>query len=266
MALAAPATAAAQTPAAPRAVFRYAPSQLDCAAFRERSRGRLEAQTGTRQRRETLTRDAIWRMRARAVPAGVALEAWYDSLALTRESPEGTRAPDTDGLLGGRYRGTLTPAGAYRPEASPFIPDEVAEVAELGGALADLLPRVPPVALAVGERWADSTGLELHRLADSSAGRRVVQRLELRWRIEADHATVRGDTTTIAARQVTVEDGRVDWDPKAGVLRRVRHIVVETSVPTGGPVRQPLRSRLEQEVSLVRIRGACEADSGSESR
>ena len=63
------------------------------------------------------------------------------------------------------------------------------------------------------------------------------------------HAPVRGDTIAIAARQVTVEEGRVDWAPGLGLLRRVRHIVVETSVPAGGPVRQALRSRLEQEVS-----------------
>jgi hypothetical protein len=69
---------------------------------------------------------------------------------------------------------------------------------------------------------------------------------------------VRGDTTRIAARQVTVEDGRVDWSPVLGLLGRVRHIEVETSLPAGGPVRQPLRSRLEQDVSLVRLRGRCE--------
>lgn len=249
--------AAAQAPAPRPAEFRYTSAQLDCASFQERSRGRLEAQTGTRQRRETLTRDAVWRVRARPASDAISVEAWYDSLALTRESPEGTLRPDTDGLLGGRYRGTLTPAGDYTAQARPFVPDEVAEVAELGGAMEDLLPRLPPAALAVGERWADSTGLELRRLADSAAGLRVIQRLALRWRGQTDHATVRGDTTSIAARQVTVEDGRVDWSPAAGLLRRIRHIVVETSLPAGGPIRQPLRSRLEQDVSLVRVGRRC---------
>jgi len=255
--LAAPRPAAAQAPTLPPAAFRYTPSQLACASFQERSRGRLEAQTGTRQRRETLTRDGVWRVRAKPTSGGIALEAWYDSLALTRESPEGTLAPDASGLLGGRYRGTLTPAGRYAAVARPFVPDEVAEVAELGGAMDDLLPPLPPAALAVGERWSDGAELELRRLADSMAGGRVVQRLTLRSRGETDHATVRGDTTAIAARQVTVEDGRVDWDAKVGLLRRVRHIVVETSVPAGGRVRQPLRSRLEQEVRLVRVGGEC---------
>jgi hypothetical protein len=45
----------------------------------------------------------------------------------------------------------------------------------------------------------------------------------------------------------------VDWDPAGGLLRRTRHIVVETSVPAGGPLRAPLRSRLEQDVVLERV-------------
>ena len=65
---------------------------------------------------------------------------------------------------------------------------------------------------------------------------------------------MRGDTTAIAARQETVEEGQVDWDSAAGLLRRTRHIVVETSVPAGGPLRAPLRSRLEQDVVLDRLR------------
>ena len=74
-----------------------------------------------------------------------------------------------------------------------------------------------------------------------------------RSRSEASRATVRGDTMAIAARQVTIEEGQVDWDPATGLLRRTRHIVVETSVPAGGPLRAPLRSRLEQDVVLDHV-------------
>jgi hypothetical protein len=45
----------------------------------------------------------------------------------------------------------------------------------------------------------------------------------------------------------------VDWDPEQGLLRRERRLLVDTSVPAGGPLKQPLRSRLEQLVSLVRV-------------
>ena len=259
--LAAPAVGAAsvQQPDPPPAEFRYTPAQLDCATFQEQSHGQLDAQTGSRQRRETLFRDGLLRVRARPAGQEIALEAWYDSLALLRRSPEVELVPDTDGLLGGRYRGTLTPSGRYSSEARPFVPDEVAEVAELGGAMDDLLPPLPPVALAVGQRWTDGSGLELRRLPDSVAGRQVVRRLALRARAESDEATIRGDTTSLAAREVTVEEGQVDWDPGLGLLRRVRRLVVETSVPARGPLKLPLRSRLEQEVSLVRLGGGgCE--------
>jgi len=237
--------------------FRYTAPQLDCSAFEESSRARLDGQTGTRLRRETLTREGVWRLRARPAAAVIRIEAWYDSLALKRESAEGTLTPDTDGLLGGRYRGTLTPAGSYTAQTRPFVPDEVAEVAELSRAIDDLLPPLPPVALAVGQRWTDSSGLELHRLPDSTAGNRMIRRLALHARAETSRAAVRGDTTTLPARQTTEEDGRVAWDPAEGLLRRDRHIVVETSVPAGGLLRQPLRSRLEQQVSLRRARGGC---------
>jgi hypothetical protein len=249
--------AAAQAPAQ----FRYTPAHLRCISLQERSRAVLEAEIGLRRRRETLARDGLWRVRGLPASAGTTIEAWYDTLALSRTSPEGTLTPDTDGLLGGRYRGTLSPAGSYASDARPFVPDEVAEVADLGAAMDDLLPPLPPAALAVGERWGDSAGLELRRLPDSAAGGRTVQRLALRSRTENDRATVRGDTTAIAARQVTVEEGEVAWDPTVGFLRRTRHIVVETSVPAGGPVRAPLRSRLEQDVVLERAvpaAGACE--------
>ncbi|HET6576876.1 MAG TPA: hypothetical protein VFG66_01035 [Gemmatimonadales bacterium] len=255
--LAVPLDAAAQGGSAPPATFRYTATQLDCSAFEEHSRAQLDGQTGTRLRRETLTRHGLWRLRARPAGRAVQVEAWYDSLALKRESAEGTLTPDTDGLLGGRYRGTLSATGKYTARARPFIPDEVAEVAELSGAMEDLLPPLPPVALAVGQRWSDSSGLELERLPDSTAGRRVIRRLALRARSQTSQATVRGDTITLPARQTTIEEGQVDWDPTQGLVRRDRHIVVETTVPAGGPLRQPLRSRLEQDIALVRGREGC---------
>lgn len=237
--------------------FRYTAAQLACASFAEHSTARLDGQTGTRVRRETITRDGLWRLRAEPAKGGIGIEAWYDSLALVRETAQGTLTPDTDGLLGGRYRGTLTPTGAYSARARPFIPDPVAEVAELSRAMEDLLPPLPPVALAVGQRWTDSSGLELRRLADSSASGRTIQRLELDSRTESHQADVRGDTLVLPASQTTQEEGRVAWDPDRGLLRRERHIVVETTVPAGGPLQQPLRSKLEQTVVVERVGGGC---------
>jgi hypothetical protein len=247
------------SPAAEPAAFRDTARQLECATFLDHSAGRLEAETGARRRRETLSRDGVLRFRARPAGNGVVTEAWYDSVAVSRTSPEATLIPDTEGLIGGRYRGLLSPSGRYQPSARPFVPDPVAEVTDLGATLDDLLPPLPPVALAVGQSWNDGAGLELRRLPDSMAQGRSLLRLALRARAESHEATIRGDTTGLKAVQVTTEQGEVDWDASLGLVRRVRHIVVETSVPAGGPLKLPLRSRLEQDATLLRGRPHCSA-------
>jgi hypothetical protein len=240
--------------------LRYTASQLDCATFVERSRSTLEAETGGRRRRETLTRSGVLRFRARAAGDSLALEAWYDSLALSRESPEVTLRPDTDGLIGGRFRGTLSPDGRYREIARPYIPDGVAEVAGVGRTLEDLLPPLPPRPLTVGEHWTDGAGLELQRIADSSARGGPVRRLLLRSKTRTDTAAVRGDTIQLPATEITTEEGELDWELERGLMRRTRHIVIETSVPAGGPLKLPLRSRMEQQAELVRGARVCEED------
>lgn len=240
--------------------FRYTTDQLDCATFLEHSRSRLDAETGGRRRRETLTRSGVLRFRARPAGDSVALEAWYDSLALSRESPETTLIPDTDGLIGGRFRGTLSSDGRYTATTRPYIPDNVSEVADVGRTLEDFLPPLPPKALTVGQRWTDGAGLELHRIADSSAGGRPVRRLLLRARSQSDTAAIRGDTTQLPATEVTTEEGEVDWDAERGLLRRTRHIVTETSVPAGGPLKLPFRSRMEQQADLIRGTRTCDGE------
>ena len=264
LALASPRSAPAQQ-RAPTAALRYTAGQLDCATFLEHSRARLLAETGGRRRRETLVRSGVLRFRAHPAGDDVAIEAWYDSLAVSRASPETTLVPETDGLIGGRFRGTLSPSGRYAVVARPFVPDEVAEVADMGGALEDLLPLLPPRTPGAGQSWSDGAGLELRRLADSAATGRTIYRLALRLRSRTDTASIRGDTTRLPAAEVTTEEGRVDWDPERGLLRRTRHIVIETSVPAGGPLKLPFRSRLEQEGELVRGPRVCE-DGGPESK
>jgi hypothetical protein len=241
------------------AAFRYTAGQLDCATFIDHSAGRLDAETGAHRRHETLSRDGVLRFRARAAAGGVAMEAWYDSLAVSRTSPEGTLDPDTDGLIGGRYRGLLSSSGSYEASARPFVPDLVAEVADVGAALDDLLPPLPPAPLAVGQSWNNAAGLELRRLPDSVAQGRPLLRLALRVRAVSREARIRGDTTGLKAVQVTTETGEVAWEAGLGLVRRVRHIVVETAVPAGGPLRLPLRSRLEQDATLTRARPYCSA-------
>jgi len=231
----------------------YRAAQLDCARFHERITGKVQTQTAGRRRVERLGRDGIWTLRAREDGDAVALEGWYDSLSVWRAASDGKLTGDTDGLIGGRYRARLAPSGAITIVAQPFIPDELKEVADLSGALKDLLPQLPPSAIEVGQTWADSAGLDIRRLPDSGSARGPIVRLEVHDRRLAVTAPLEGDTASVELHQTTVESGRIDWSPRVGLLRRQREIVVETAIPQGGQIRQPVRSRLEQHISITRL-------------
>jgi len=250
---------AAGSSKAPAAALRYAAPQLQCASFHESSRSDLETYVAGRTRRETLGFDGEWRFRATPAPGdSVRLEAWFDTLAVWRRSPEDSLEPDTDPLVGGRYRGVLSPDGRYRAEARPFIPDELAEVADLSRELDDLLPRLPLDGLAVGATWSDGVGLEIRRLADST-GADSILRFRSSLRRENREGVLRGDSLPLRLRQTTQEDGSFAWDARSGLLRRERHITVETYVPAEPRVRRPVRSKVEQQVTLERLSGGCEA-------
>jgi hypothetical protein len=252
------ATVAGAGPRAPALPLRYVPPQLQCATFSETSRSDLETYVAGRSRRETLGLDGEWSFRASPAQGdSVRIEAWFDTLAVWRRSPEGSLAPETDALIGGRYRGLLSADGRYRAEARPFVPDEIAEVADVSRELDDLLPRLPLQALAPGMTWTDGAGLEIRRLGDS-AGTDSILRFRLSLRRENHEGTLRGDSLPLRLRQTTQEVGSFAWHARAGLLRRERHITVETYVPIEPRVRRPVRSRVEQQVTLERLRAGCE--------
>ena len=232
----------------------YAASQLQCARFLETSRSEVQTEMARGAVDATLERDGIWSFRARDTTGGVALEAWYDSLTLRRRSAGQEVAADTDGLIGGRYRGLLTPDGEYVEYARPFVPDEVAELADLSTAARDLLPPLPPRALAPGQSWTDST-LTITRLPDTSVAGRPLAHFRLRSRAESGESVPRGDTVPIPVRQTVEEEGDVYWSPATGLVRRLRDITIEATVPSGGRVRQPVRSRVDQHVELTQLPG-----------
>lgn len=256
----------AVVPLAP-APLRYEAAQLDCARFRERSRSEIETYVAGETRRETAGLDGEWRLRA-ASGAGDSLwlEAWFDTLSVWRRSERDSLEPDTDGIIGGRYRGMLSPDGRYRAETRPFVPDPLQEVADLSRALDDLLPPLPPRLLAFGESWSDGAGLEIRRLADSAGAGGPIHRFRLIVRRDADQARLRGDSTPLTVRQSIREDDTFAWHPRNGLLRQDRHITVETYVPTEARVRRPVRARIEQRVVLERMEGGCEPGAASGSR
>ena len=241
----------------------YTAKQLHCARFLETVASEILTEAGGRTRRQTADRRGVWQFRAAPSNDDVALEGWLDSLVLSRRSPETTISPDTDGLLGGRYRGTLSRTGAYTAQVRPFVPDEVAEVAGMENAIEDLFPPLPGRVLQPGESWSDSTGVTLKRLPDSALSGVPLYRFELDVRTEALNAPSGADTLPLELQQKTREHGQFVWHPLLGLVRRERSIVVETTVPPSRTVRQAVRSKVEQWITLVRDLGPVGCRPGS---
>ncbi len=96
----------------------YTAAQLHCARFAETSHSEIETETARGSVVATSDRDGIWSFRARDTVGGIALESWYDSLSLRRRTGGAEILADTDGLIGGRYRGLLGPSGMLRRDRS----------------------------------------------------------------------------------------------------------------------------------------------------
>ena len=232
--------------------LRYRADQLNCARFLETAESKILTQSGGRGREQTAGRAGVWQFRAVSADHQVALEGWLDSLALWRRSAGTTIRPDTDGLIGGRYRGTLSADGAYVSKARPFIPDEVAEVAGMGSALDDFFPPLPRGRLKPAQTWSDSLGVTIRRLSDSAFSGVPVYRFALETQRQTNSAETPADTVPLQLRQTSQEHGTYVWHPTLGLLRRERRIVVETTVPAGRAVRQAVRSKIEQRITVER--------------
>jgi hypothetical protein len=232
--------------------LRYRAEQLNCTRFLETAESKILTQSGGRGREQTSGRIGVWQFRAAPADHKVALEGWLDSLTLWRRSTETTVRPDTDGLIGGRYRGTLSADGAYSSKVHPFIPDEVAEVAGMEGALEDFFPPLPRGNLRPGQTWSDSLGVTIRRLADSGLSGVPLYRFALEARRRASSAETRADTVPLQLRQTSQEHGTYVWHPLLGLLRWERRIVVETAVPPSRAVRQAVRSKIEQRITVER--------------
>ena len=177
-------------------------------------------------------------------------EAWYDSLEISHDGRSGLVRPDTDGLIGGRWRGTIAPHGEVVLEDRPFMPPELLAVSDLSDALLDFLPPLPVAALRTGGRWTDSLGLVVERLKDSAANDGTVERY--RWRISTEGGTQPLDSTA-RLRQTIRDEGVLAWSRQRGPLTWHREIEVEARIDaTRGP-RSPVQSRVTQEVSVRRL-------------
>jgi hypothetical protein len=238
---------------------RYSALQLDCGRFRQEIRSAILLEGGGSRSRETTWREGELTVRAAPSDDGIALVAWFDTLTVWREGSGQRLIPETDGVIGGRFRGLLSPAGVFTSSDRPFVPDEVAQVADVGDALERLLPRLPPVPLERGQSSKDDDGLVITRLADGSAVGRVTQRFRLTTRFEGDDVRLLPDSTPVTAHRSETETGVYDWLAELGVVRWERQVTIDVSVPAGGVVKSAFRTRIEQQATTTRLEVSCSA-------
>jgi hypothetical protein len=213
---------------------RYTEARLACATFRETVGTEIRTSLGSTVREERAGRAGVLTLRASRGDSGLEVLAWFDSLAVWREGPEGRAAPDTEGLLGGRWRGLLDPRGRYDSRVVPFIPDEVAGVADLRGILQDFFPLLPDSALADGATW--------------------------RWSTQAasDSTTVVEDSLAIPVHRESTEAGSLVWNQEIGPVRWEREITVTATIPGGRPFPKGVVSVVKQVVRVERTGSGCE--------
>lgn len=231
----------------------YHAADLDCAQFVQAIHSEVRTVFGSRISRRESGREAVVIVRAHTTATGLRLVAWFDSLSLWEQSDAGRSSPDTDGLVGGRYRGRLSADGIYVSEEVPFIPDELAAVADLLHAMDDLLPRLPPVSLPVGSVWEDTSGVRIRRLADSAGAAGPLQRYSLTAKRMRSGTRQFNDTTPFQFQETQEEKGQMVWDAASGLLRWQRTIAAESEVPAGGLLKQPIRASLRQNEVLERL-------------
>lgn len=231
---------------------RYAAAVLADAAFLESVATTIRTQVGAATRVESVGREGRWQFRTAPEGAGVRLESWYDSLRVWREADGARVEPDTDGLVGGRYRGVLSPDGRYTPAARPFLPAEVAAVTDLADAMLRFLPPLPPAALAESAQW-DGDGLRIVRRPDSLA---VGERLwRFRW-VRQQVDTTRewaSDSASYQVRTTLRETGDLAWHARLGPVAWLRRVTLEVEIPADGAVRRASRSRIEERTVVRRL-------------
>jgi len=235
----------------------YHPTELDCSRYHQSIRSDISLEGAGIRSRERGGREGLLSLRARAMDGTIGLEAWFDTLAVWREGNGERLSPDTDGIIGGRYRGILSRLGAFRPTDRPFVPDELAEVDDLGEVLADLLPPLPVIALAVGESWKDDFGAVFTRLSDGSLVGEPVSRFRLVRRRKSQEVRTLSDSSRVVADREETEVGSFSWSNERGPLRWEREVTIDVVVPAGGVVRQSFRTRIVQQVTTERVVGRC---------
>jgi hypothetical protein len=234
----------------------YSAPMLNGARFRQTIRSQIRTESGSTVRQERSGREGVLVLEAGAGDSGITLKSWFDSLVVWRESGGQRAAPETDGMIGGGYRGTLSPQGEYTWLDQPFIPDEIAEIADLGGVLDDFLPPLPSAVVPVGGAVPLGGGWRLERRSDSLAGTMALQRYTLSGERHRTAVGAQFDSVLVEAPTFEKETGTLVWDPERGPLVWQRQITMSAAVPARGLVKRAVRTQIEQTILLERLADA----------
>lgn len=235
-------------------VTRYRVEAMACVALRQSVLSDLETVHGDDRRTETVGWEGDVVLRAEVdTGTGILVTAWFERLRVWRDIPEGRLEPATDGMLGGRYLGTLNPDGDYHALAAPFVPDAVSAIAAMDKALEEMFPPLPTSPLAEGGTTTDERGWSFDRLRDTLMAVGRVWRMRL----------VRTDTTSVSVdwgggqasegESVEVERGRMLWQPGVGPVSWNRRITTVVTFPATAVSARSVRTEVRQERRLERI-------------
>lgn len=213
-----------------QALPRYLPEQLACVAYAVQVHTTVTTDLQGRTRTEEVDRAGRLVVRGTAADSGTQLEAWWDSLVLSRRADQDTLTPDPAGIIGGRYRGLLHPDGRFERSAAPWVPDEVAEVSDLSLALDDLFPVFVPGTVR------------------RTGGGRDQQRYRIR--SESSTNAPPDGARTFTVLESNASDGMVTWG-REGLIDWTRTVTAETRVKE--TPRRTFRSQVTQRIALRRL-------------
>ncbi len=84
------------------------------------------------------------------------MEAWYETLTVSSESPMGRDEPETAGVLGERFVLRYGADGRVETLAHPDVPEQLAQLTDLRLQFEDFFPVRPADALRPGLAWTDT--------------------------------------------------------------------------------------------------------------
>lgn len=220
----------------------YPVRALDGASFTESIRTEATTRVATATHRRFVTREA----RFGVVLRGDTLVVSTDGATLSETADGRDRVLDTDGFVGGRFHLLLSPTGRATLLERPFVPDDIIEVSDVGRAMDDFFPPLPP-AIAVNATRIDSAGREWRRAPDSSG----VQRFRWSHQRESEGIARVGDSVPAEIAETTHEASALAWSPVRGPLHWTRRIESDVTTRLRG---QTIRASVIQRIDVQRTR------------